>query len=191
MTDKNKITNMRLWDVPVDEAISDCTNLLFSGRYKEPPVDKETFKTLLSVCSQKVVMLTNDGYYQQIDGLAMGSPPAPMLTNGWMSKFDKTIKGYAELFSRYMDDILRDIANNEIEKVLHDINNLHPSLKFTTERENDQQSLPFFVNNAHKWQIEVHLVYEIYRHRANNELSLVSTCKIQTISSFWYDPQNY
>ena len=42
-----------------------------------------------------------------------------------------------------MDDILRDIAKNEIEKVLHDINNLHPSLKFTTERENDKQSLPF------------------------------------------------
>jgi len=50
-------------NVPVDEAISDCTNLLFSGRYKKPPVDKETFQTLLNVCSQNVIMMTNDGYY--------------------------------------------------------------------------------------------------------------------------------
>jgi len=78
-------------NVPVDEAISDCTNLLFSGRYKKPPVDKETFQTLLNVCSQNVIMMTNDGYYQQIDGLAMGSPPAPMLANGWLSKFDSFV----------------------------------------------------------------------------------------------------
>jgi len=36
-------------------------------------------------------MMTNDGYYQQIDGLAMGSPPAPMLANGWLSKFDSFV----------------------------------------------------------------------------------------------------
>ena len=67
----------------------------------------------------------------------MGSPPAPMLANGWLSKFDKMIKVDAELFSQYMDDILRDIAKNEIDKVLRETINLHPSLKFTTEREND------------------------------------------------------
>ena len=43
-----------------------------------------------------------------IDGLAMGSPPAPMLANGWMSKYDKIIKGNAKIYSRYMDDIFRE-----------------------------------------------------------------------------------
>ena len=129
-------------NVPVDEAINECTNLLFSGKYKQPPVDKETFRTLLTVCSQNVLMLTNDGYYQQIDGLAMGSPPAPMLANGWLSKFDSTIRGDSDLFSRYMDDVVRDIDKNDIEKVLHNINNLHPSLHFTTEIEKEG-SLPF------------------------------------------------
>jgi len=37
-------------------------------------VDEETFKELLKVCSCDVTMLKNDGYYKQIDGLAMGSP---------------------------------------------------------------------------------------------------------------------
>ena len=42
-------------------------------------------------------MLTNDGYYRQEHGLAMGSPPAPLLANGWMNKFDKNIEGNAKL----------------------------------------------------------------------------------------------
>jgi len=45
-------------NVPVNEAISDFTDLLFSGRYKKPPVDKETFKQLLKICSYDVLMLT-------------------------------------------------------------------------------------------------------------------------------------
>ena len=42
-------------------------------------------------------MLTSDGYYRQVDGLAMGSPPAPQLANEWMSKFDAEIKNQATL----------------------------------------------------------------------------------------------
>ena len=81
-------------------------------------------------------MLTNDGYYQQTDSQAMGSPPTPLLANGWMSKFDEEIKGKARLYFRYMDDILRDIKCQCIEAVLDDKNGLHPSL-CTCEREKD------------------------------------------------------
>jgi len=51
-------------------------------------------------------MLTHDGLYHQIDSLVMGSPPAPMLANGWMSTFNLVIKDDAVLYSRHMDDIL-------------------------------------------------------------------------------------
>ena len=68
-------------NVPVVEAMDHCTELLYSGKYQKPPIDKETFRALLKISSCNVLMSTNDGYYQQIDGLAMGSPPAPMLAN--------------------------------------------------------------------------------------------------------------
>ena len=87
-------------------------------------------------------MSTHDGYYKQVDGLAMGSPPAPHLANGWMSQFDNTIKGEAVLYARYMDDIIRNIKQIDIEEKLATINNLHPSLKFTIERE-ENGSIPF------------------------------------------------
>ena len=129
-------------NVPLKEAIEDCTELLYSGKYPKPPVDRQTFVELVSLCSENVIMLTQDGYYRQIDGLAMGSPPAPQLANGWMNKFDNLIKGEAKLYARYMDDILREINKSEINGKLNEINNLHPALNFTIEREIDS-TIPF------------------------------------------------
>ena len=87
-------------------------------------------------------MQTHDEFYRQTDGLAMSSSPAPLLANGWLSRFDSQIKGDARLFARYMDDILRSIKNFEVQQKLEEINNYHPSLKFTIERETEQ-TLPF------------------------------------------------
>lgn len=109
-------------NVPVGEAIDVCSDLLYSGNHKKPPVDKKTFKELLTVCSHNVIMLTHNGLYRQVDGLAMGSPPAPMLANGWLSTYDPIIKGNASLYSRYMDDILRNIKRDTINATLLQIN---------------------------------------------------------------------
>ena len=63
-------------NVLVAEAIEECTSLLNSGKYRKPPVDRATFKELLTLCSCDVYLLTNDGYYKQVDGLAMDIPLA-------------------------------------------------------------------------------------------------------------------
>jgi len=129
-------------NVPVIEAINLCADLLFSGKYKLPPVDKQTFIELTKISSCDVIMSTHRGYFKQVDGLAMGSPPAPHLANGWLSQFDGTIKGDSKLFSRYMDDILQDIKRSEIESKLTAINSLHENLTFTIERQSEGK-IPF------------------------------------------------
>ena len=129
-------------NVPVNEAIDICSDLLYSGKYTLPPVRKDTFKKLLKMSTCDVVMLTHDGYYRQKDGLAMGSPPAPPLANGWLYTYDSTIRDNAKLYSRYMDDIFRSITKSRIDAKLAEINDLHPSLKFTIEMEKDGH-LPF------------------------------------------------
>ena len=91
------------------EAIQVCTDLLYNNNKKQPPIDRETFTTLAKIASRDVLMSTHDGYYKQVDGLAMGSPLAPHLANGWLSQFDNIIKGKARLYARYMDNILQDI----------------------------------------------------------------------------------
>ena len=52
-----------------------------------------------------------------------------------MSQYDDDIRGEAKLFARYMDDIIREIKKAEKDTKLNEINNLHESLKFTMENE--------------------------------------------------------
>ena len=62
-------------NVPVMESIQTCADLLYA-KYTLP-VDKDVFIQLAKLASCDVVMLTPDGYYKQVDGLAMGSPYVP------------------------------------------------------------------------------------------------------------------
>ena len=153
-------------NVPVEESIKHCTNLLFK-KFSSLPIDKDTFSELARLSSCDVVMSTHDGYYTQTDGLAMGSPLAPYLANGWLSQYDDTIAASLDpvppvedpvedlqiveapvqqvqnkLYHRYVDDILMSISVNTIDQKLALINNLHKSLGFTIERESEGK-IPF------------------------------------------------
>jgi len=129
-------------NVPVKESIQVCADLLFNKHKIGLPVDKETFIELAMIASCDVIMLTPEGYYRQVDGLAMGSPCAPLLANGWLSKYDNQIKDNAKIFVRYMDDIMRDIKRIAYDNKLKEINNLHDKLSFTGEKECEGK-LPF------------------------------------------------
>ena len=115
---------------------------IYDGNQEAPPIDKETFKILAQISSCNVIMSTHKGYYQQTDGLAMGSPPAPHFANGWMSQHDDRIAEGSKFYFRYMDDIIRVIKKEDKGRKLKEINNIHPSLKFTIECENEG-SIPF------------------------------------------------
>ena len=129
-------------NVPVKEAIELAAERLYAGDLPIPPVDKQTFIKLTELSSLDVIMSTHQGYYKQVDGLAMGSPPAPYLANIWLSVYDPIIKGQAKIYQRYMDDILTAIHKNKIDDKLSQINNLHDNLKFTSESEIEGR-LPF------------------------------------------------
>ena len=124
-------------NVPVMETINRCADLLFQ-RFMMC-IDKDTFITLAQIASCNVLMSTCDGYYIQKDGLAMGSPCAPLLANGWLSQFDRDIKGDAKIYFRYMDDIFRNIVANKLVGKLEEINSYHDSLTFTHEKEKEKE----------------------------------------------------
>ena len=65
-----------------------------------------------------------------------------LMVSLWEVHHHQKIKGDAILYARYMDDIIRNINKENIEAKLIEINNYHPSLKFTIEQENNH-SLPF------------------------------------------------
>ena len=47
-------------NVPVQDTIDVCADLLYSGKHELPPVSKDTFKELLRLCTCNVVMKTHD-----------------------------------------------------------------------------------------------------------------------------------
>ena len=75
--------------------------------------DKETFIRLDKLACKDTVRSSLDGFYVQVDGLAMGSPPAPQLANGWLNCFEKSIQGQSSFYFRYMDDVI--CINNKDE----------------------------------------------------------------------------
>ena len=97
----------------------------------------KAFVTLAEIACCDVIMATHDGFYIQVDGLAMGSPPAPHLANGWMSQFDPIIKEDSVVYERYMDDIITEKQSEAVETKLTEVNGLHQALGFTMEREVD------------------------------------------------------
>ena len=114
-------------NVPVKEAIQKAADRLYSGDVQASSVDKEMFITLAIIPCTNLILSTHDVIYRQIDGLAMGSPPTPPLSNIWLSKYEPAIKNDAKLFERSMDAILRTIKESLIENKLSEINSLHPN----------------------------------------------------------------
>ena len=62
-----------------------------------------------------------------VDDLAIGSTPAPGLSNIWLSKQKPNIQDDNKLFERYMDDVLRTIKQQFMWAQLMEINALYPS----------------------------------------------------------------
>ena len=130
--------------VPLEETIKICSDL-FSEKYG--PADKTLFEKLLSLCVKDVHFLYNDQWWQQTDGVSMGSPLAPTLANVFMSHLEKSIAHYSgaspKFYTRYVDDIFMIFnSKGDIEPFFNFMNNLHRNIEFTKEEE-ELCRLPF------------------------------------------------
>ena len=140
-------------NVPLDEIIDICTNLMFVDNefvnYNGCRFDRNNFKKLLSFAVKDNHFLFNGVPYDQIDGVAMGSPLGPTLANIFMCSLEQYFLSNCPpqfkplLYRRYVDDtfcLFKD--KNEVDHFLNFINSIHPNIHFTVEVENGS-SLPF------------------------------------------------
>ena len=111
-------------------------------------MSREELRYLLIVCTQESHFQFDGKYYDQIDGVAMGSPLGPLFANAFMSNFEnKHMEKLHELgvvtLWRFVDDVFATVGSEEqVQSIVDYLNKQHPNIKFTFEREANNR-LPF------------------------------------------------
>lgn len=96
-------------NIPLHEIIDICIQQLLTQNSLDEGLDANQFRSLLEIATKDTLFLFNNAYYQQVDGVAMGSPLGPKLTNSlchhqtnWLKNFPID---FVSLHSyRYVDD---------------------------------------------------------------------------------------
>ena len=123
-----------------------CLDRLYS--LPDPPqLPRSVLKDLLEFATKKSHVIFDGHYYDQIDGVAMGSPLGPILANIFMCHFEEKwlmkSRFCPSLWFRYVDDTFTMFdSKNNANEFLSFLNSRHDSIKFTIEFEEDNK-IPF------------------------------------------------
>ena len=132
---------------------------------------------LFSIAASQTHFLFNGRVYDQVDGVAMGSPLAPVLANLllghheniWLNKYQGPS---VQLYRRYVDDT-SFLFNTEQDALsfFDFLNSQHPNIKFTIEKETKQMlSFDVSIDNKDPSCLFTSL------HRKNTFTGLLTNC---------------
>ena len=127
--------------VPLDEMIKMLAKRAFTNNWFNSTYDLNLTETdlvdLLGVATKRQIFQFNGALYEQTDGVAMGSPLGPLITNVFMSSIEENLEREGKLLSfylRYVDDMLTIMPNIETaSNFLDTLNKAPSSVKFAME----------------------------------------------------------
>ena len=136
-------------NIPLSETFDLAVNAIFeSNTGLDLKLSKTELKELFHFATSHTHFLFNGCFYDQVDGVAMGSPLAPVLANFFMGHYEKLwLNNYTGpkvlYYRRYVDDIICCFRNSNDARLFFEyLNSCHPNIKFTMETEKRGQ-LPF------------------------------------------------
>ncbi len=100
---------------------------------------------LLVICTQQSHFQFDGKFYDQVDGVAMGSPLGPLFANIFMAELEQkhmnTLKKKGIiLWKRYVDDVFAIVRDkSSANECLEFLNTMHINIKFTIEHESDNK----------------------------------------------------
>ena len=115
-------------------------------------------------------------YYEQTDGVAMGSPPSPVIANFYVEEFERKALERAPLkptcWYRYVDDtfVIWPHGQDKLQDFLNHLNSLHNKIQFTIETEKDGH-LPFLDIDIYR-RTDGTLGHKVYRKPTHTNLYL-------------------
>ena len=134
-------------NIPLDESISIAIDYITKND-KNSTFNKEERRKLFTLATAQSHFLFNGEFFDQIDGVAMGSPLAPVLANLFMGHHEKLwLQQYTGpnvlFYRRYVDDTFCLFETKDDALLFFDyLNTRHSNIKFTMETEIDKK-LPF------------------------------------------------
>ena len=109
-------------------------------------ITKTDLMELLEIATKNQLFQFEGNLYEQVDGVAMGSPLGPLMANAFMCNIEEELKNQNKMpvfYKRYVDDTLSKMPDvSSASEFLLTLNEIHPSLSFTMELE-DNGKLPF------------------------------------------------
>lgn len=136
------VTNMYS-NIPIAETIKITQELLIINKIDSKKIDEAI--NLLNIITNQNYFQHENLFYNQKDGLPMGSPLSGTLANIYLNYFEKTFIMSNEnkyqhnilYWYRYVDDILLlfDGTDRQLSNMHNYLNKIHPNIKFTIEKE--------------------------------------------------------
>lgn len=134
------------------------------------------FIFLLNICTQQNYFQFDNKFYEQQQGLPMGSPLSPLLADIFMDHFEnklfQIIQNNKILFwFRYVDDVLACFSgtSRQLDQFLNVLNNIHPNIKFKLETEIDNKINFLDLTIFHK---NNNLEFDIYRKPTHTDVCI-------------------
>ena len=131
-------------NIPVAETINIICDKIFTNDNLFHNFTRDDFTKILNVILSDTYFLFNNELYKQLDGIPMGNPAAPTLANIFLCNLEENLlnncnPNFKPLFyNRYLDDTFVIFRNEQqCNSFLEYINNAHPNITFTVERQHD------------------------------------------------------
>ena len=127
-------------NIPLRETVALAVDLI-KEEWPRLHVTRDKLTNLFLMATAETHFIFNGSMYDQVDGVAMGSPLGPILANLFMGHHERRwLNDYSDIgpsfYRRYVDDIFCIFQNqSDAEMFLNYINMMHPNIKFTMETE--------------------------------------------------------
>ena len=123
--------------VPIDPALNIIKDLLEHDETlnNRTGLSGQHIIELFGFCLHNTYFAFQNRFYEQVEGMAMGSPVSPIVANLYMEHFEREVLRSAShplrFWYRFVDDtwVIQQQAHKEL--FLDHINNVDPAIKFT------------------------------------------------------------